>query len=134
MNEAIVLAKRMLASDGEFYPYAFAIRPNNEIISIAAQIEHENFPSSTELIEALTVGLREAANEGRYKATALIYNVTMAGTQEGERKDAIAVALDHKSAYSVIVYHPYVLNEGRVSYDKLIASLGGDSIFNSSIN
>jgi hypothetical protein len=45
MNEAIVLAKRMLASDGEFYPYAFAIRPNNEIISIAAQIEHENFPS-----------------------------------------------------------------------------------------
>lgn len=134
MNEAVMLAKRMLASDGEFHPYAFAMKPNGEVVSIAAQIEHENFPASTELIETLTASLREAASEGRYKATAIIYNVTIGAAQDGERTDAIAVALDHKSAYSVIVYHPYISDGGRTSYGKLIASQGSDSIFDSSIN
>lgn len=133
MNEWITFAKRMLAEHGEFLPYGAAMKPNGEIVSVAADAGEE-IPPSQEVIEILTSAFQQAATNGEYKATAVFYDVRITPPGSSETIDAIAVALDHAEAYSVVVYYPYRVVEGQFVFDPLTASLGAKNIFPTSIH
>ena len=47
------------------------------------------------------------AESGEYRATALVYDVLTTPPGKENKPDAIAVALDHRDDYSVVVYFPY---------------------------
>ena len=128
MNEWIVFAKRLLAEHGEFHPYGAAMKFDGEIVSIAGYTGEE-IPPSQELIELLTSGFQQAAAKGKYKATALFYDVRIMLPNSTEKTDAIAVALDHSDAYSVIVFHPYKIVDEQFVFGDLTASKGANRIF-----
>lgn len=128
MNAWIVFAKGMLAEHGEFYPYGAAMKFDGEIVSVAGDTGEE-MPPSQEMIEILTNGFQQAAAKGEYKATALFYDVRIMLPNSTKETDAIAVALDHSDAYSVIVFHPYEIVDEQIVFGELTTSKGTDSIF-----
>ncbi|MEM1397598.1 MAG: hypothetical protein AAGH38_09150 [Pseudomonadota bacterium] len=128
MNECVKFGKNMLVEHGEFYPYGAALSATGEIVSVGAKGASEH-PPSAELISLLKTGFREGASKGEYIATALFYDVRIEDAKSTGMTDAIAVALDHRSNYSVIVFYPYKLQGGSASFGELFATDGSADIF-----
>ena len=58
------------------------------------------------MIKLLKQAFVAGAKFGEFMATALVYNVRVALPPSDKKSDAIAVSLDLRSNYSVIVYYP----------------------------
>jgi hypothetical protein len=69
------------------------------------------------------------ATAGRIKATALVYDMLVVPPGTSIESNAIAVALDHRDHYSVIVIFPYVLNHGNLAVGAPFAQKGELRIF-----
>jgi hypothetical protein len=129
MNAMLPFAKKMLTNHGEFYPYGGAMQPDGKIVNVAGYDGRER-PPSQEIIDLLNAEFRKDAANGRYKATAVVYDVRVVPPGKTERSDAIAVAVDHRDNYSVVVIFPYaVCAEGAVRIGEPFAEKGERSIF-----
>lgn len=128
LNDVLPFAEQMLCNYGEFLPYAGALRPSGEIVWIAGHDGREH-PPSKELIDLLANGLREAAANGEYLATALVYDVRVTPPSASEVTDAIAAELEHKDGYSVTVFFPYELTNGPPVLASPFATAESRSIF-----
>lgn len=128
MNSALPFAEKMLNEHGEFFPFGEALRPSGEIVSVGADSGEEH-PPSQELIDILKSGFRAAAAEGEYIATAILYDSLTIPPGSEEKTDAVAVALDHRDDYSVVVFFPYALVDGRAKFQPPFAVRGASDIF-----
>jgi len=128
MDSVLPFAEQMLNKHGEFVPYGGAMKSNGEIISVAGT-DGEEQPKSTDIIQILQDGFRNEAENGNYKATAIVYDVRVRSPERGDPSDAIAIALDHKSGYSVVVLLPYKLENGQLEYGQISAQAGENSVF-----
>ena len=128
MNEVLPFAEQMLSNHGEFFPYGGAMRPGGEIVSVAGYDGREQ-PPSMDLIRLIKAGFVADAKQGQYKATAIVYDVRVALPETGEKSDAIAVSLNHRDGYSVIVLFPYTLAGGKVVHGNIFAREGDADIF-----
>ncbi len=128
MSAALPLAEKMLLSDKEFYPYGSAMKPNGEIVSVAGY-DGRGHPSSADIIRLLKDGFIDGARTNKYKATALVYDVRVTLPSSEKKSDAIAVALNHRDNYSVIVFFPYQIDEGRLKIGDAFAQKGEADIF-----
>ena len=129
MNSMLPFGQQMLEKHGEFIPYGAAMTSANEIVSVAGYDGDEK-PLSQDIIELLKEGFRSAAEKGEYIATALFFDVRVTLPGSNEKSDAIAVALDHKENYSVIVLFPYQLVNSEVLFGEIFAQEGANEIFN----
>ncbi len=131
MNAIIGFAEHMLKEYGEFYPYGGAMTPDGEITMFGAEEEDDDdeMLTSQELIDILKTAFRKAAQNGDYKATAIVYDIHLSEPSNDTESDAIAISLEHMSDYSVIVVIPYVLNEGDIQYGEVLAQEGDKDIF-----
>ena len=121
-------AEKMLVEYAEFYPYGAAMKPDGEIVSVAGYDGRER-PPSADLIDLLRTEFRQDARAGRYKATAIAYDVRITNPGSAVATDAIAIAVDHSDDYSVVVFYPYVLTAGTVRLGEPFAERGESSIF-----
>ena len=128
MNAVLPFAQKMLKDHGEFLPYGGAMSPTGEIFSVAGYDGRER-PPSMDLIKLLRDGFRQSARSGEYKATAIVYDVRVTLPSSGANSDAIAVALDHRDDYSVVVMFPYRITNGQVVLGNVIAQKGEASVF-----
>lgn len=128
MNDALPIAEKMLREHGEFYPYGLTLDEAAKGAVLGASDGTER-PKSAPLIALLTAQFREGAKSGKYRATALVYDARVVDPSSGAKSDAIAVALDHRENYSVIVFVPYTLRDGKYVPGKLFAQRGEDRIF-----
>ncbi|HEY7641682.1 MAG TPA: hypothetical protein VH814_18270 [Steroidobacteraceae bacterium] len=128
MNALLPFAEKMLAKRGAFYPFGGAMTPDGEIVNIAGYDGWER-PSSASLIELLNEAFREDAALGKYKATAVVYDVRVTIPDTTIKSDAIAVALDHRDDYSVIVLFPYSIEKGEVRIREPYAEKGSHRVF-----
>jgi hypothetical protein len=129
LGATIPFAEQCLARYGEFYPFGATMLPSGEIALASAQPDDEK-PESAEVIALLEGGMRLAAAQGQCKATALVYDVRIAPPGKTQTQDAIAVRLDHRDGYSVIVFFPYALSANGVpELDAPFASSGANAIF-----
>jgi hypothetical protein len=130
MNAALPFAEQMLEAHGEFLPYGQAMDKAGKFIAIGA-----SDGKSKDLIQILKSGFREGANAGKYKATALVYDVRITLPSTGGKSDAIAVSLNHQDSYAAIVFFAYRIEEGKVVMGEVFAqqeenyafSQGGDA-------
>jgi len=128
MNYVKRIAKQKLSDQGEFLPFGGVMKPNGELIRIGANKDGEHQQSS-ELIAKIQQSFSASAREGKYKATAIVYDVQVPVPETDTESDAIAIALDHMSGYSVIVFFPYLLQNGQLEIGKIFAQDGDHSIF-----
>lgn len=108
MNAAFPFAEKMLKEHGEFFPYGQALDAKGAVVAVGATDGREH-PPSADVIRLLKQGFVSGALTGKYSAAALVYDVRVQVPKTGVKSDAIAVALDHKDHYSVVVYFPYAL-------------------------
>ena len=128
MNAMLPFAEQMLEKYGEFFPYGAAMTQAGEIVSIEGYNGHEQ-PPSQDIINLLKDSFRASAKAKKYKATGIFFDVRIAPPGSKEKTDAIAIALDHKDNYSVIVYFPYKLELGKVHFGQVFATAGANDIF-----
>ncbi len=127
MNTLLPFAVQMLNNHGGFNPYGGVMHADGEIRMVGADNGQE-YPQSSELIKLLKGAFAAGAEGGEYKATALVYDVrTIVPT--GEKSDAIAVSLDHRDDYSVIVFFPYKIEDGAAIIGAAFAQKGAADIF-----
>ena len=128
MESVLPLAEKLLSKNGEFFPYGGAMKPNGEIVGVAAYDGDEQ-PPSAELIKLLQQAYKTAAKNKEYKATALVYDVRVQLPESSVKTDAIAIALDHELGYSVVVFIPYNISNNHLSYGTIFAQAGENSVF-----
>jgi len=128
LSSVLPFARLMLDTHGEFHPYGGAMLPNGELVNIAGFDGRER-PPAEETINFLKSAFAAAGKQGQYIATALVYDVRVTLPASGEKSDAIAVALDHRDAYSVIVLFPYKMENGKAVIGSAFANRGEAKIF-----
>ena len=128
LNEAMPFAKRMLREHGEFYPYGYEMKPAGEIKQVAGYTGTDH-PKSQAIIDLLIEGFKQDAAANKVKATALVYDMLVVPPGASAKTDAIAVALDHRDNYSVIVIFPYVLAHGNLTVGTPFAQKGKSLVF-----
>jgi hypothetical protein len=87
MNVALPFAERMLGDHGGFHPYAMAMKPDGEIISVAGYGGREH-PPSQEIIDLLTQALRRDAASPR--TPAMIGSGVSQNQPEANRRSVVA--------------------------------------------
>src|SRR5262245_54636156 len=128
MNSVLPFAQQMLTTHGEFIPFGGAMRANGQIIAVAGYDGNEQ-PRSVDVIGLMKDGFIAAARKGEYKATAIVYDVKVKLPSTGETSDAIAVSLNHRGNYSIIVLFPYTIDSGKLILGTAFAQKGEADIF-----
>jgi hypothetical protein len=128
MNAVVPSAKQMLENYGEFFPYGAAMKLSGEIVPLASYAGDKQ-PLSQDVIDALKASSHAGAASGQYQATAVVYDVSVSKPGADEKTDAVAVALDHQDHYSVIIYLPYTIKDGRVEFGPLFMEKGEHAVF-----
>ena len=128
MNSVLPFAEQMLTTHGEFIPFGGAMRPDKEIISIGGYTGEEH-PRSVDVIDLMKKAFAAAARNGDYLATAIVYDVRIKPPSANENSDAIAVSLNHRDDYSVVVYFPYRIDDGKLTLGTAFAQKGAADIF-----
>jgi hypothetical protein len=106
LSAVVPFAEQMLIKNREFFPFGTTLASDGQLAHAAGWTGEEQ-PSSAELIALLQSGFQKGASNGDYKATALVFDVRTMPPGKEVKQDAIAVALDHRDAYSIVVYFPY---------------------------
>ena len=128
MNTVLPMAEKLLEQHGEFFPFGAAMKPSGEIVDVTGYDGREH-PPSADIIKLLESAFAKAAAAKQYKATALVYDVKVTPPSSNKKSDAIAVALDHVDKYSVVVFFPYELVNGKLHMGAVFAQKGADLIF-----
>jgi hypothetical protein len=129
LNEAMPLAERMLREHGEFYPYGYEMMTAGEVKQVVGYTGTDH-PKSQTIIDLLIDGFKQDSAVHKIKATALVYDMLVVPPGASSKTDAIAVALDHRDNYSVIVIFPYVLAHGNLTVGEPFAQKGKSLVFN----
>ena len=127
-DSAITFAEKMLTEHGEFIPYGEILKANGEIQPVSGDTGEE-YPASKDVIKLLTDYFTEQTSVGNIDASALVYEVRVSLTDSSKLSDAIAVELDHKLGYSVVVFKPYSIIDDEVKFSLMFVSLGKKAIF-----
>jgi hypothetical protein len=128
MNVALPFAEEMLQKHGEFFPFGATMNAKGEISHVGGYDGREH-PPSADIIKLLKDGFRAGAKNGELKATALVYDVRVILPGSGEKSDAVAVSLNHRANYSVVVLFPYRIDGGKVVFGETFAQEGEADIF-----
>lgn len=128
MNSALPFAEKMLTEHGEFYPYGETMRADGTIVSVAGYDGRER-PPSQPIIDLLRQVFHSEAAKGTIIASALVYDVRTVPPGGSEKTDAIAVELDHRDNYSVVVYFPYSVAGGKLQIASPFATKGVGHVF-----
>jgi hypothetical protein len=107
MNAILPFAQQMLRDHGEFFPLGGAMLADGKIVSVAG-FDGTEHPPARDVIRLIKDGFIKQVNEGKYRATVLIYDARVP-LPTGEKSDAIAVSANHRDNYSIVLFIPYKL-------------------------
>ena len=130
LNAVLPIAKKLLSSYGEFYPFGASMRPDGAITQNAAY-DGRQHPPSQPLLDLLHGAYVAEAKSGAIIASAIVYDVRTIPPGRTEKTDAIAVELDHRDNYSIVVFVPYVVEDGTRQFLEPFATKGNFGIFGS---
>ncbi len=127
LNGAVDVATDMLSEHSEFAPFALAMQPDGEIFHL--EPEEDDLEDDGQIVAALREGLREAALEGRWRAVAVVADVTVEDEEGQPMSAAIHIAMEHATGDPVTCTVPYAIEEEQVVLDELFAEPGDTVVF-----
>jgi hypothetical protein len=110
LNGVLPAAEEMLLDRRELQPFAIAMTSEGRVFPVSRSAE-DSRPRPRNAVAILEKGLQQGATSGRYKATALVLDTLVVPPFSDVEHHSIAIRLDHRGGYSVIVFYPYVLGE-----------------------
>ncbi len=128
LNAVLPFAEQMLKKEGEFYPFGAVLKVEGEIAYLAGYDGREQ-PPSQDIIHLLKTALVQGASSGQYEATVLVYGVKAKLPDSGQMSDAIAMSINHRAGYSVIIVLPYQLRNGQIVYGEVFTQKGERDVF-----
>jgi hypothetical protein len=122
------LAQKWLTEHHGFLPYGAAMAPSGQIVPTMALTGQSQ--DAKVLVSMLELGFRQGAAEGQWKATALVVDMIMIPPGKTAKQDGVAIRLDHRDGYSVIVGYPYSFGaSGELVLETPFATEGAHAIF-----
>ncbi|MGF1469538.1 MAG: hypothetical protein ACFCGT_25735 [Sandaracinaceae bacterium] len=123
---AIDRATDRLAEDTEFAPFALAVVGPDDVVLVEAE---ETLPDEADAIALLVSSLREEAQRGRVRATALVTDVTLTDDDDELVSAAIRVELEHRDEDPLLCLAPYDLDDDAVEVDEVALQAGTARVF-----
>lgn len=129
LTGAIDAATERLASATEFGPFALAMQAEDgEVFHLEPDGDDlERAPSV--IVAALRTGLRDAALEGRWKATAIVTDVTVQDEDGEAVTSAIQIWLEHAEGESMSCTISYEIDEEGVELAELVTEPSELAVF-----
>jgi hypothetical protein len=127
LNRIMPFAEQNLTKYGTFMPIGLALEVGGKIAQVMAYLDESAHPN--DLVQIIKDAFIEGARSGKYKATALAYDVRVPLPGSGHKSDAIAVHLDHRDRPSKEVFFPYRLEGEKLTIDSPFAQRGLGEIF-----
>ena len=129
MNLVVPFAAKMLKDRHAFVPFGATMAPSGQIDG-ALSSTGDAKPDVDQLITLLELGFHRGAREGKYKATAIVVDMVIVAPGKSIQQDGVAVRLDHRDGYSVIVGFPYSFSDkGELLMEPPFAIEGAHQIF-----
>jgi hypothetical protein len=122
------LAEKLLVEHGEFYPLGASLKAD-ETVAMVSAYDGDDRPESQPLIELLRSGLKTSARKREIIASAVAYDVRVTVPGSNSKTDAVAVELEHKDDYAVLVYFPYQIKNKVVVFGEAFANRGTRQVF-----
>jgi hypothetical protein len=126
LDAVLPFAEQTLAKHGELFPFGAAVSSEGQVVMVAAGPGQGDQPPSTEILDLLYRGAREAA--GTRRAVAFVADVRIEGG------DAIRVELEHREGTSLALVVPYTRSRFRktISLGQMSGGLGEPRIWSDS--
>ena len=129
MNLVVPFAQTMLKERHAFAPFGATMAPSGQINGAMSRTADEK-PDVNQLISLLELGFHQGATAGKYKATAIVVDMVVIPPGKSAKQDGVAVRLDHRDGYSVIVGFPYSFSDkGELVMEPPFATEGAHQIF-----
>ena len=129
LNTLLPLAKELLAKQGEFFPFAAAMRADGQIVHVAAH-DGDEHPASQQVIDNLVRALRPQAEGGAIRAAGICLDARVEPPGQSNKTDAVAMRLEHATGEAVQVFVPYRKTWlGKYKFDELFGTRGDRVIF-----
>lgn len=129
MSAVLPECERMLIEHRAFRAFGSTLSADGRITQLGGWVDSSE-PTSFELVVELEESFRDGALRGELKATALLQSVTVVPPGQSETQTAIAIRLDHRDDYSLVVTFPYRFSPaGELAIDEPFASEGAYEIF-----
>lgn len=129
LNGILPVAEEMLLDRRELQPFAIALTSEGRVIATSRYTDGSR-PRPGNVVAVLEKGLQQGAASGRYKATALVLDMMVVPPFSDQDHHSIAIRLDHRGGYSVVVFYPYVIGErGSLSIKAPFSVWGEKKIF-----
>jgi hypothetical protein len=126
MSAVLPVAEQMLLEHGALQPFGSTMSSAGQIAQVGAWRDTPS-ASNAQLIADFETSFRDGAQRGELKATALVHLVPAVAPSTG---DAVAVRLDHRDDYSIIVTFPYrFAKAGELVIEEPYAGVGESLIF-----
>lgn len=128
LNDAVGVATEMLEEDGEFEPFALALKNDGQVMHLSPEGEQPDELEPEAVVESLRNTLREARTD--YRAIAVVADVTLEDENDEPMTAAIHVAMEHAAEEPVSCYVPYEISDGKgVELADLVGEPGERFVF-----
>ncbi|UJR85340.1 hypothetical protein [Sandaracinus amylolyticus] len=127
LNGAVEVAAEMLEQEGEFEPFALALRKDGEIMHLSPDEEGEDEREPEQVVESLRKTLRESRED--YRAVAVVADVTLEDENDQAMTAAIHVAMEHAAEEPVNCYVPYEFKGEALELAELVGEPGERVVF-----
>lgn len=127
LNGAVEVAAERLEKDGEFDPFALALRYDGEVVQLDADVEAESQLEPEAVVTSLRNALRNARHE--YKAVAVVADVTLEDENDQPMTAAIQISMEHEQDDPVNCYVPYEFEGKTLELAELVGEPGERHVF-----
>jgi hypothetical protein len=118
----------LLEKQGEFFPFALGLRPD-ESIAVYSAYDGDECPPSSEVIEQLIGGLKQEALKQQIIASAITYEVSGTFDPSKGNQSAVCVAVEHADLAPITCFQPFELEESRYIGGEVVAQEGQANVF-----
>jgi hypothetical protein len=127
-SAAIEEAAMLLEKQGEFFPFALGLRPD-ESIAVFSAYDGDDCPPSSEVVAQLIGGLKQEALEKKIIASAITYEVNGTFDSSKGSQSAVCVAIEHTNLQPITCFQPFELEGSNYIGGEVIAQEGVANVF-----
>ena len=127
MEELLATVEQTLIKKRDFQPIGAVKKQEGTIV--LTSVNEEGPSDKHSVIGALVRAYRQMAHRGEIKACGIAWKTAITGA-DGKKKDVIAISLEHRCGYSVIVGEPYKLTLFRkLKKEEIFSQEGRHDVF-----